>query len=148
MKPAKCLEDRYSIEPDTGCWLWLGSKTSKGYGMYQRRGKTMMAHRFTYELLVGPIPEGLEIDHLCRRRGCVNPKHLEPVTHSVNMLRHSKHDPRMLTDKCKHGHILDGKRTRPTGGRWCRTCHGLGKIRYRQKKKMIALQNERAGGVK
>lgn len=71
-----------------GCWLWTGVK-SAGYGMLTPRGKgsTMSAHVFAYEMLVGPVPDGLEIDHLCRNRACVNPEHLEPVTHKVNCRR-------------------------------------------------------------
>jgi hypothetical protein len=66
-----------------GCWEWMGGKQWGGYGLF--RGAC--AHRLFYELLVGPIPAGLEIDHLCRNRSCVRPTHLEPVTHLENMRR-------------------------------------------------------------
>lgn len=69
----------------TGCWRWLGHCLSSGYGRVGARG--ILAHRLAYEELVGPIPDGLEIDHLCRNRGCVNPAHLEPVTHVENLRR-------------------------------------------------------------
>lgn len=76
-------------EPMSGCTLWLGSTTERGYGRFtvdsQRRG--LAAHRVAYELFVGPIPAGLELDHTCRTPQCVNPNHLEPVTHAVNCRR-------------------------------------------------------------
>lgn len=74
---------------DNGCWLWTGYVfASTGYGGIKVAGdKLQLAHRVVYELLRGPIPEGLQIDHLCRERRCVNPTHLEPVTASENLLR-------------------------------------------------------------
>jgi hypothetical protein len=68
--------------PD-GCWLWTASTDQGGYGKYRR----MQAHRYAYELFIGDIPPGLEMDHLCRMRECVNPFHVEPVTHAENMRR-------------------------------------------------------------
>lgn len=69
------------------CWEWQATRTSAGYGHFHVSGRLVSSHRFAYELLVGPIPEGLELDHLCRNPACVNPAHLEPVTHSENILR-------------------------------------------------------------
>lgn len=71
---------------DNGCWEFTGSK-SNGYGKVQRGGVKMPTHQFTWTRLVGPIPDGLEVDHLCRNRPCCNPEHLEPVTHRENVLR-------------------------------------------------------------
>lgn len=79
------VED-YLVEEETGCWVWQRS-TSRGYGYVTRGGRCVPAHRWYYEHLVGPIPEGLELDHLCRNPPCVNPDHLEPVTHAENMRR-------------------------------------------------------------
>lgn len=68
------------------CWLWTGWRTN-GYGRFTTNGKNWRAHRFAFEEMRGPIPEGLQLDHLCRVRHCVNPDHLEPVTRQQNMLR-------------------------------------------------------------
>jgi hypothetical protein len=75
--------------PLDGCWLWQAGKTKSGYGMFGGgyAGKVTTAHRWIYRRVVGPIPDGMVIDHLCRNKSCVNPDHLEPVTHSVNLLR-------------------------------------------------------------
>lgn len=70
-----------------GCWTWEGSFLRGGYGRVGSGGKTKLAHRVAYELLEGPIPEGLTLDHLCRKRACVRPSHLEPVTNRTNSLR-------------------------------------------------------------
>lgn len=75
------------VDKTDGCWIWTGARNPQGYGQVrldsQRKGP---AHRAMYELLVGPIPEGLVIDHLCSNPPCVNPDHLEPVTQRVNLL--------------------------------------------------------------
>lgn len=80
----------YSIRTPGGCWLWQGALNTKGYAVLSvggRGGRRHYAHRLSYEIHVGPIPAGLQIDHLCRVRRCVNPAHLEPVTNRENVLR-------------------------------------------------------------
>ena len=74
---------------DRGCWVWIGARNKAGYGSTSagKRNKSMLAHRRSYEALVGPIPEGLEIDHLCFNTSCINPEHLEPVTSAENQRR-------------------------------------------------------------
>jgi hypothetical protein len=67
-----------------GCWLWVGARNEKGYGLYKSTGRMVRAHRFAYETLVGPIPEGKSLDHTCFTHECVNPKHLRPVTTKQN----------------------------------------------------------------
>lgn len=81
---------RFERAPD-GCWLWTGPLYSNGYGEFNFDGRNRRAHRFAYDRLVGPIPDGLELDHLCRVRRCVNPAHLEPVTHEENVRRIPEH---------------------------------------------------------
>jgi hypothetical protein len=110
------------VDKSGECWVWTGGhRTSNGYGRFQPTypGPTIVAHRIAYELLVGPIPEGLQLDHLCRNRLCVNPAHLEPVTLIENIRR-------ARPTHCKHGHEFTPEntisvRSRP-GRRHCRKC--------------------------
>ena len=109
-----------------GCWLWTGSRNGSGYAQLcigGRRGQTYYAHRATYELFKGTIPDGLTIDHLCRVRYCVNPLHLEAVTYSVNVAR-GKPFIKSPTH-CKQGHKYTSHNTRrrPNGSLYCRECN-------------------------
>ncbi len=96
-----------------------------GYGLAWHKGHNNLAHRRVYELLRGPIPEGLTLDHLCRERSCVNPDHLEPVTFREN-IRRGQSPPGINSrmTHCKNGHPLSGDNIRieTSGGRRCRTC--------------------------
>src|SRR3990172_4211550 len=78
---------RYIPEPNTGCWLWAGNLDTPGYGQISSLGRKVLAHRLSYIFLRGPIPRGLQIDHLCRVRSCVNPDHMELVTSRENASR-------------------------------------------------------------
>lgn len=107
------------------CWEWTGSLTSNGYGYIRWDRKFCRVHRVVWELLVGPLPEGLEPDHLCRNRKCCNPDHLEWVTHRENTLRgNSPHAISARKTQCPHGHLYDEKNTyvTPDGRRRCRKC--------------------------
>lgn len=112
---------------ESGCWLWQRS-LQFGYGTAHLNGKRSRAHRFVYELLVGPIPEGMCIDHLCRVRHCVNPAHLEVVTNKENVLRGIGYTAQQARQAvCKRGHQLTGDNMRLSkkGFRVCMTCKRL-----------------------
>lgn len=80
--------DRVSKDKKTGCWLWTGSTNHAGYAsLHVTMGKFVRAHTWAYEHIVGKVPKGKELDHTCRNRRCVNPEHLEPVTHLENVNR-------------------------------------------------------------
>jgi hypothetical protein len=81
------LAKRKQIDPETGCWVYTGHRDADGYGKIWIAGKTCRVHRVSYQLLIGPIPPGLQLDHLCRVRPCFNPAHLEPVTNEENSRR-------------------------------------------------------------
>lgn len=81
------IQRNYEVDPETGCWLWTRSKSKDGYGWASLNNKTYQAHRLIWMLLVGDIPEGLVIDHLCRVRHCVNVTHMELVTPAENIRR-------------------------------------------------------------
>jgi hypothetical protein len=76
------------IEFTAHCWVWLGALNGKGYGTVRHEGRTWLAHKLAYELLVGPVPDGLQLDHRCVNKPCCNPAHLEPVTPKQNVNRH------------------------------------------------------------
>jgi hypothetical protein len=81
------IEFHMTPEPNTGCWLWTGTVMPAGYGTMKVGGQQRLAHRVAYEAFIGPVPDGLVLDHLCRVRSCVNPWHLQPVTNRENILR-------------------------------------------------------------
>lgn len=120
---------RVTVDED-GCWRWTGETTTDGYGrLYAGDGPRPMAHRFVYEALIGPIPSGLELDHLCRVRNCVNPLHLEPVTQRENTLRSLAPAAfNAVKTACKWGHPFTPENTyvypKPSGRsrRKCKTC--------------------------
>jgi HNH endonuclease len=141
-------------EKSEGCWRWTGPLHNAGYGMMFTvdRG-SVLAHRFAYEALVGPIPEGMQIDHLCHNRDrsctvaadcphrrCVRPDHLQPATHRDNTLRgNSPHAQHGRATRCPQGHPYDETNTYVNRGRRsCRTCK-----RKRNRERVVRIRNER-----
>ena len=116
------LKAKSTPQPD-GCITWTGPSYRDGYARICRNGRLQMAHRVAYEIAKGPIPQGLCLDHLCRVRSCINPEHLEPVTHQENVRRGA----RASQTHCLRGHPFDDENTRylATGGRVCRACADL-----------------------
>jgi hypothetical protein len=117
------------------CWLWTGSIIRNGYGNFYVGDATRLAHRFAYELLVGKIPEGLTIDHLCRVRNCVNPDHLEPVTGAENTRRGEAGKHFADRTHCPKGHAYDEENTRYSkrGTRVCKACQDAMTRAYRER---------------
>lgn len=120
--------DRFAAKVDVtdDCWLWTAAKYPNGYGVFSvAAGQNRLAHRVAYELLVGPIPDGMQLDHLCRTRHCVNPAHLEPVTGIENRRRGAGfggalHEP---VTHCPQGHAYEEHGRRNTAGFWvCKPC--------------------------
>lgn len=119
---------------DTGCLVWQGKQLPKGYyGFDVFNGKSRVVHRVSYETFVGSIPAGLELDHLCRNKLCINPDHLEPVTSEENNARRWA-----LQTHCKNGHEFNKANTRFTvserghNRRICRVCETEGKRKRRR----------------
>jgi HNH endonuclease len=136
------------VKPELGpCWQWLGVPHRGGYGRHSPGpGVMMYAHRYSYVLLVGPVPDGLQLDHLCRNRMCVRPDHLEPVTAKENVARGEA--PTAIHGRktsCDAGHPLTGDnlhvytiRSSGTVGRRCRACGAERAREYRARRAVAA----------
>jgi hypothetical protein len=127
------VEDRFwsKVDKSGTCWLWTEHLLANGYARFHVSGsygyrERPYAHRWIYEVTYGPIPVGMEIDHLCRVRHCVNPTHLEAVTHAENVARTTGHNhgPYDVGTHCKHGHERTPENTgvNKYGARYCRPC--------------------------
>lgn len=113
-----------SPEPFSGCWLWLAHvDRDTGYARLNVEGRARTVHVLSYQIFVGPVPDGLELDHLCRVRCCVNPNHLEPVTRRVNVRRGLAGDKNRRKTHCPSGHEYNASNTYTYGKkRHCKTC--------------------------
>lgn len=135
------------VRMTSGCWVWtaalggsghqvgVGFPENWGYGKFWDGERLVSAHRFAYEQMVGPIPEGLDIDHLCRNRRCVRPDHMEPVSRRINTLRGNTLPAENATrTHCPEGHPYDdtNTRVRVRGGRRSRECRTCSRARCRK----------------
>jgi len=124
--PARRFWKKVAVSEETDCWLWTGSTSTAGYGTFWNGEGWSNAHRWLYQRVKGPVPEGLQLDHLCRQRNCVRPDHMEPVTSRENSLRgESLPAQNARKTHCPAGHIYDEENTYVTGRgyRNCRACH-------------------------
>jgi hypothetical protein len=124
---------------DSACWEWIGSKMSSGYGQIiikeNNKWRPRPAHVIVYEIMVGSIPKGLEPDHLCRNRACVNPSHIEPITHKKNVMRGtSPVVDQVKRTHCPKGHPYDEENTlRRRGKRECYKCGAIRTLAYKSR---------------
>lgn len=126
-----------------GCREWVAARDRHGYGRFNLAGRCWEAYKLAWEEKFGTVPEGLELDHLCRNRACVNPDHLEPVTHAENQRRSVQ--PSASWTHCVNGHEFSEANTyiRPRGGRSCRRCTAESQRRYQERK--ATSRNGRSG---
>ncbi len=126
-----CLFRKFDLA-DSGCWLYRGYLTRGGYSLLRVDGVGRNRHVVSYETFVGPVPAGLQLDHLCRQPACFNPRHLEPVTPRENLLRSDAWSGvNSRKTHCPQDHAYDGVNS--AGARICRTCQRAARARYQQR---------------
>jgi hypothetical protein len=140
-EPIQDRLERHSVAiPFAGCFVWTGAVDKLGYGRIGMQGKSKLAHRISYQHFVGEIPQGLELDHLCRNPSCINPSHLEAVTRKVNTDRglcaetHKKRFAAMT--HCKRGHEFTVENTYlhpKKQSRGCKICRNLSYKLFKEK---------------
>jgi hypothetical protein len=136
------FEAKFIPEPMSGCWLWIGAVNKHGYGKFgdwvDGRTQSHWAHRLSYELHIGAIPDGHVLDHLCRNTSCVNPDHLDPVPQRINVIR-GEIGQKMMRTHCDNGHEFTEANTAWIKGKhgrlWrrCKACHAAAAMRSYEK---------------
>ena len=137
---SKSIEERFweKVNKTDSCWIWTGAVNHKGYGFF-KSPSTPVAHRYSYEITFGKIPDGYQIDHLCKVRNCVRPDHLEAVTPKENNSRSGCWDINKNKTHCPRGHEYtdDNTYVQKKGSRVCKECaRVLGRERYQKKKSL------------
>lgn len=125
---------KHSVVNPDDCWIWQRALTPNGYAQASYQSKMQRLHKLVWEFFNGPVPEGLELDHLCRNRSCWNPEHLEPVTHQVNMQRGDSWWRNKTHCPLGHEYSPENTYTYPTGNRSCRICR---RVTNRERKRRI-----------
>lgn len=147
--PIERFREKTRVTP-SGCVEWMAYRGGNGYGRFYFEGRGALAHRWSYEYHVGPIPEDLVIDHLCRNHACVNPRHLEPVTTRENAIRGELHN-RFQASKthCPRGHEYDESNTiHGQHGRTCRECKKAAAHEYYERNRDLVIERSRLSRLK
>ena len=112
------------VEKIGSCWIWTGSASNMGYGQVRIGKRLHLVHRVVFELLVGPVPRGLDLDHKCKQTRCFNPRHIEAVLHRENCRRGNVGAHNKIKTHCPHGHEYTPENTYVVGGgrRQCKAC--------------------------